>query len=163
MKPTFVSRGAPGSRGGDAQPQPWGARGRRRSPRSQLSKFPLKQEEEEDGGEKALTLLGQRTRGEGHRSCWRLATQVEQRASLCLQALRGSSTEFNFPRPDRRRWGSAGGPAQRPHAAPRPPRGQQHGRGCWDALRVVSLLAEEAQITTWVLFFILYLNLDLFV
>lgn len=63
MKPTFVSRGAPGSRGSDARPQPWGARGWRRSPRSQLSKFPLKQEEEEGGGEKALALSGQRTWG----------------------------------------------------------------------------------------------------
>ena len=58
---------------------------------------------------------------------------------------------------ERRRPSTA--PARSPAAAP----GPTAWPGLLGALRVVSLLAEEAQITTWVLFFILYLNLDLFV
>lgn len=67
----------------------------------------LKQEEDEDDGEKALALSGQRKQGvgwgKGDCFCWHLATEVKQQASICLQNLHFSSTKFSFQSPDRKR------------------------------------------------------------
>lgn len=149
----------------------------------------LKQEEDEDDGEKALALSGQRKRGvgwgKGDCFCWHLATEVKQQASICLQNLHFSSTKFSFQSPDRKRWvracvrlrvatsrGAELDGDTRAGQAPRLPAGTlrrgprrsaclprertwKEKPALWCAgfsLRVVSLLAEEAQITTWVLF-----------
>lgn len=65
MKPTFVSQDAPVSCRVDERLQPWEEKpeGGGRNLRSQSSKFPLKQKEDEDDREKALTLSGKRKRG----------------------------------------------------------------------------------------------------
>lgn len=65
MKPTFVSQDVPVSCRVDERLQPWEEKpeGGGRNLRSQSSKFPLKQEEDEDDREKALTLSGKRKRG----------------------------------------------------------------------------------------------------
>lgn len=89
---------------------------------------------------------------------------------LHLQNLHFSSIKFSFQSLGQLRCVRAGGPGAL--GLPEPGTRCCHGEileretclGCTGcSLRVVSLLAEEAQITTWVCFFILYLNLDLFV
>lgn len=109
MKPTFVSQDAPVSCRVDERLQPWEEKpeGGGRDLRSQSSKFPLKQEEDEDDREKALTLSGKRKRGGKETVSVDIWLRKWKQASICLQNLHFSSTKFSFQSPDHKRRVSA--------------------------------------------------------
>lgn len=135
---------------------------RREEPAFTSSKFLFEAGHDEDDGEKALALRRKRGAGwgKGDCFCWHLATGVKQHLFVSKTYILAAQS---FPFKVRTVWDACTRP-RIPQAGHGAGRGHQclPREGTWKekpafwctgvSLRVVSLLAEEAQITTWVLF-----------